>query len=357
MDIESLFPFYVSEAEHAERLDRILATRFPDVSRSRWAKLLDEGVFSIESKTAKGSQRVDTGMQVCLDPAKISTLSTFLEVAPALEERDPKKLRYSGEVPVILFEDEDLLVIDKPAGVAVHAGAGVPIEETLVAWLIQEKKVISETEGDLLKWGNEVLEEERPGIVHRLDKGTSGCLVIAKHLEAHRKLSEQFAAKTAGRLYWAWVQGDVEKLKITRPLRLVKLLEEHSLRFAFRIDHLGKHSLSTPVGRDPKNRLRFAVISDETGKQATTHFWILGKGKDWTWLDVKLETGRTHQIRVHLSFLGTPIIGDTLYGGRRHERILLHAHTLYFIHPRTEQKLEIKSRRAPLLSAADDATP
>jgi len=341
MDIEALFPFYVNESEHLMRLDRILATRFPDVSRSRWARLLDEGLFQVASKAAKASQRVDTGMQVSLDTAKLPSLQKFLEEEPALEERDPKNLRYRGQAPEILFEDEDLMVIDKPAGVAVHAGAGVPIEETLVAWLIQEKKVISETEGDLLKWGTEVLEEERPGIVHRLDKGTSGCLVIAKHLEAHRKLSEQFAAKTAGRLYWAWVQGDVEKLKVTLPLRLVKHLEEHSLKFAFRIDHDGRYSLSTPLGRDPKNRLRFAVLPE--GKQATTHFKILKKGPEWTWLDVKLETGRTHQIRVHLSFLGTPIVGDTLYGGRAHDRIMLHAHTLYFIHPRTGEKLQIIS--------------
>jgi 23S rRNA pseudouridine1911/1915/1917 synthase len=348
MDIQSHFPFYVSEAEHALRLDRLLALRFPEVSRSRWTRLLDEGLFMVESKTAKASARVDTGNCIALDPSKLPSLAAFLVEEPALEERDPKALRYRGEAPTILFEDEDLLVLDKPAGVAVHAGAGVLVEETLVAWLIQEKKVISETEGDLLKWGTEVLEEERPGIVHRLDKGTSGCLVVAKHLEAHRKLAEQFAAKTAGRLYWAWVQGDVEKLKVAQPLRLVKMLQENSLTFAFRIDYDGRYSLSTPIGRDPKNRLRFAVLPTD-GKQATTHFKVVQKTKDWCWLDVKLETGRTHQIRVHLSFLGYPILGDTLYGGRADERIYLHAHTLYFMHPRTGDKLEIKSPVKPLL--------
>jgi len=349
MNIEEFFPFYVSDAEHSMRMDRLLAARFPAVSRSRWTRLIDDGLFLVQSKPAKASFRLDTGMEVSLDKSKLAAIGDLFAEEVVLEDRDPKSLRYSGPLPEILYEDADLLVIDKPVGVAVHAGAGVPVEETLVAWLIEQKKVISETEGNLLKWGTEVLEEERPGIVHRLDKGTSGCLVIAKHLEAHRKLSEQFAAKTAGRLYWAWVQGDIEKLKVTQPLRLTKMLQEHSLRFAFRIDFDGRYSLSTPMARDPKNRLRFAVVTSEDGKQATTHFKVLKKTPEWTWLDVKLETGRTHQIRVHLSFLGSPIIGDTLYGGRTDSRIYLHAHTLYFIHPSTGEKLEIKSQTKPLL--------
>jgi 23S rRNA pseudouridine1911/1915/1917 synthase len=346
MDIQALFPFFVGEQEHAFRLDRLLAARCPDVSRSRWIRLLDEGLFLVEAKVAKASTRVDAGMKVSLDPAKVARLTALMTEEPALQERDPAKLEFRGEAPKILFEDEDLVVLDKPAGLAVHAGAGVPVEETLVAWLIRNRKVISETEGDLLKWGTEVLEEERPGIVHRLDKGTSGCLVVAKHLESHRRLSEQFAAKTAGRMYWAWVQGDVEKLKVALPLKAAKMIEENSMRFAFRVDADGRHSLSTPLGRDPKNRLRFAVLPDD-GKQATTHFKILKKAEGWSWLDLKLETGRTHQIRVHLSFLGCPIIGDALYGGRHYERILLHAHTLYFSHPRTGEKLEIKSQYEP----------
>ncbi len=181
--------------------------------------------------------------------------------------------------------------------------------------------------------------------MHRLDKGTSGCLVVAKHPEAHRKLSEQFAAKTAGRHYWARVQGDVERLRVSLPPRLVRMIEEHPLKLAFRIDSEGRYSFSSPLGRDPKNRLRFAVLPE--GKQAVTHFKVLSKNADSTLLDVQLETGRTHQIRVHMAFLGFPLVGDGLYGGRAHDRILLHAHTLYFTHPRTDERMEIRTLKNP----------
>jgi 23S rRNA pseudouridine1911/1915/1917 synthase len=280
------------------RLDRALASHPEIKTRSRAEKLIADGRVTLSGKMVKASYKCRAGDCFAIDfpELKASTLEPW-------------------NFPLdILFEDPHLLVVNKPAGLVVHPSYGHHTQ-TLVHALLHHTRDLSIG-----------FNQQRPGIVHRLDKETSGLLVVAKTDTAHEHLSQQFRARTVRRLYWALAHGKFDKPSGTQ---------------------------TTFLGRHPVDRKRFA--SGSIGKRAVTHYRVLGLSKAISHLECRLETGRTHQIRVHLSELGHPIIGDKLYGATPRlktlphselkrsllamTRIGLHARELGFVHPVTSEQL------------------
>jgi len=274
-------------ASESGRIDKILAQEL-DVSRNQVEKLVKDGLVSVNDKvTAKTSFKV-------LEGDKISY--TFKEA----EKREAVEIDFDVE---ILYEDEYLLVVNKPSGLVVHPAPSVK-EPTLVDWLIHKGISLSTISG-----------EERHGIVHRIDKETTGALVVAKDNKTHEKLSEQLQDKSMGRYYLALIDC---------PLKDDIVIDK-------------------PIGRNPKNRLKMDVVQD--GRNAKTAFVkLLTSPYDVELIAAKLFTGRTHQIRVHLNTLGRHILGDDLYGFKTKRdkiaRVNLHAYLLYLIHPITGEKME-----------------
>ena len=203
-----------------------------------------------------------------------------------------------------MYEDDDILVVDKPAGLSVHPGAGHP-GGTLVNALIYLRPALKR-----------IGSSERPGIVHRLDLDTSGVMVIAKNLASHAHISEQFAQRSVNKIYLALVKG--------------RLTQTEAI-------------IDAPIGRDPSNRQKMSVV--DGGKSAKTRYKVLRSIGDHQLLEVKLLTGRTHQIRVHLASIGHSIIGDSLYGKKSKtiDRQFLHSHLLELVHPSTESSMAFKS--------------
>ena len=271
----------------SERLDRFLAEAL-DVSRNQVEKLIKEELVSVNGKViAKTSFKVETGD----------------EVAYAFREAEKKEAVTVDFDVEVLYEDDCLLVINKPAGLVVHPAPSVK-EPTLVDWLIQRGISLSTISG-----------EERHGIVHRIDKETTGALVIAKTNEAHEKLSLQLQDKSMGRYYLALIDYPLKENII----------------------------IDKPIGRNPRNRLKMDVVSG--GKSAKTAFIkLITSPHDIELIAAKLFTGRTHQIRVHLNSLGRHILGDDLYGFKSKRdkitRVNLHAYLLYLTHPISGQKME-----------------
>ena len=275
------------EVESA-RLDEYVARKVVRLSRTQARKLIVDGLIVVEDVTVKPSFRVTFG-QV------IKVLSGFSEFS-ALEPED---------IPIeILYEDDDILVVDKPAGLAVHPGAGHP-SGTLVNALIYLRPALKG-----------IGSSERPGIVHRLDLDTSGVMVIAKNLASHAHISEQFAQRSVNKIYLALVKG--------------RLTQTEAI-------------IDAPIGRDPSNRQKMNVV--DGGKSAKTRYKVLRSIGDHQLLEVKLLTGRTHQIRVHLASIGHSIIGDSLYGKKSKtiDRQFLHSHLLELVHPSTESSMAFKS--------------
>jgi len=274
-------------ASESGRIDKILAQEL-DVSRNQVEKLVKDGLVSVNDKvTAKTSFKV-------LEGDKISY--TFKEA----EKREAVEIDFDVE---ILYEDEYLLVVNKPSGLVVHPAPSVK-EPTLVDWLIHKGISLSTISG-----------EERHGIVHRIDKETTGALVVAKDNKTHEKLSEQLQDKSMGRYYLALIDC---------PLKDDIVIDK-------------------PIGRNPKNRLKMDVVQD--GRNAKTAFVkLLTSPYDVELIAAKLFTGRTHQIRVHLNTLGRHILGDDLYGFKTKRdkiaRVNLHAYLLYLIHPISGEKME-----------------
>jgi len=279
------------------RLDKTLTSEL-NVSRNQVEKLIKDGLVSVNGKTiTKTSYKVAEGDEVAY---------TFKEA----EKRVVPPIDFDVE---ILYEDEHLLIVNKPSGLVVHPAPSVK-EPTLVDWLIHKGISLSTISG-----------EERHGIVHRIDKETTGALVVAKTNEAHEKLSAQLQDKSMGRYYLALIDC---------PLKDDTLVDK-------------------PIGRNPKNRLKMDVVPQ--GKVAKTAFVKLAQTMyDVELIAAKLFTGRTHQIRVHLATLGRHILGDDLYGFKSKRdkipRVYLHAYLLYLIHPDTGEKMEFV---APLF---DDMT-
>ena len=275
------------EVESA-RLDEYVARKVVRLSRTQARKLIVDGRIVVEDVTVKPSFMVTFG-QV------IKVLSGFSEFS-ALEPED---------IPIeILYEDDDILVVDKPAGLAVHPGAGHP-SGTLVNALIYLRPALKG-----------IGSSERPGIVHRLDLDTSGVMVIAKNLASHAHISEQFAQRSVNKIYLALVKG--------------RLTQTEAI-------------IDAPIGRDPSNRQKMNVV--DGGKSAKTRYKVLKSIGDHQLLEVKLLTGRTHQIRVHLASIGHSIIGDSLYGKKSKtiDRQFLHSHLLELVHPSTESSMAFKS--------------
>ena len=276
--------------QESGRLDRVLAAALQE-SRSQTARLIEAGMVSVEGRpVTKPSHKAEAGQRIAY---------RFLE-APKREE-----LPVDFDVEV-LYEDEAILVLNKPAGVVVHPAPSVR-EPTLVDWLVRRGVSLSTLSG-----------EERHGIVHRLDKETTGALVVAKSNEVHRKLAEELQRREMGRYYLALIDYPLKE----------------------------ETTVEAPIARNPKNRLKMAVVPG--GRAARTDFLKLAQGRDDTELiAARLHTGRTHQIRVHLAHLGRHIMGDELYGyrsrGGKIPRVYLHASLLYLTHPLTGRRLEIQA--------------
>ena len=238
----------------------------------------------------------------------VQSVRTKLKPSDDVVQGDVFEVDVPGETPVeiagddvefeVVYEDDDVVVVNKPRGLVVHPGAG-HTRNTLVNGLVGRNTVLSPLGGEL-----------RPGVVHRIDKDTSGLLMLAKTDLAYHALAQQLREHSVERLYQAVVQG--------------RIVHEYG-------------TVDAPIGRDPKNRQRMAVT--EHGKPSVTHFKVLERFRDTTHLELQLETGRTHQIRVHMAYIGHSLVGDPVYGERQHANLMqgqaLHAMTLGFRHPRT----------------------
>jgi 23S rRNA pseudouridine1911/1915/1917 synthase len=296
-DQSPLLTFSISEEDAGQRLDAFLATQIRDWSRARLQRLIEEAEVLVNGRTAKSSYKLRAN----------DTLEVELIAAP-IAEFAPE------DIPIeIVYEDEDLVVVNKPAGMVVHPAAGVE-SGTLANALAFHFEKLSSAGG-----------AARPGIVHRLDKGTSGLLVIAKTEAAHEHLADQFRAREVFKSYMALVHGQVER---------------------------ERGEIDQPLARDPRNRTRMAVVRG--GRPALSRYRVREYLERFTLLDVELKTGRTHQIRVHLAWLKNPVVGDETYGSGRDktvaepiirskiaqlERQFLHAEKLGFHHPRTKEPL------------------
>jgi 23S rRNA pseudouridine1911/1915/1917 synthase len=283
------------------RLDRWLVTAVPELSRARLQALIDGGYVRVEGATKKPAHRLRGGEAVSI------------EIPPA----PPQELAPEPMALAIVHEDEHVLVVDKPAGMVVHPGAGVS-RGTLAAGVLAHAPETASVGG-----------QRRPGVVHRLDKGTSGLLVVAKTTSAYHALVAQLAARAVTREYLAIVHGRVAPAE-------------------GRVD--------APIGRDPHHRQRMAIRPDGQGRRAVTQFRVLERFDGFTLVECRLETGRTHQIRVHLASLGHPVAGDEVYGRGRPplpvdvEGVALHAARLAFEHPVAQRRVEFASPLPPRLA-------
>ena len=309
----------VDDSLDGARLDQAAARLFPDFSRARLQEWIRQGCLRLDGSVARQRDRVRSGSRL------------------ALEAELDAQVNWGGEPMAlnIVHEDEHLLVIDKPAGLVVHPGAGNP-DGTLVNALLAHRPALERL--------------PRGGIVHRLDKDTSGLLVVAASPLAHASLVAQLHDKSVRRVYFAIVRGCPS----------------------------GGGTVDAPIGRHPRQRTRMAVL-EHGGRPAVTHYRIRQRFAHYTALDVHLETGRTHQIRVHLAHRGFPLLGDPVYGGRvrlppggserlaealrTFHRQALHARQLAFVHPATATPCEFSSPLAPdlvalqQLLAEEDARP
>ncbi|MGD9813025.1 MAG: RluA family pseudouridine synthase [Bacilli bacterium] len=288
METKTLF---VSKIDHNRRLDLFLVEYQSEHSRSFWTNHIKRGSVLVNGLQVKAGHTLKENDQITIDLSELAPTTLVSENIPL----------------TIVYEDEDVLVIDKPAGLVVHPGAGHH-QGTLANALLHHASQLSRINGDF-----------RPGIVHRIDKDTSGLLLVCKNDDAHRKIAAQLQKHTMQRTYLALVQGEIRE-------------EE------------GK--IIAPLARDKESRLKQAVNLDH-GKPATTLFTVEERFRGYTLVRCHLLTGRTHQIRVHMAFISHPVEGDPLYQNGPHHLYkkgqLLHATELKFIHPRTGEEVVINS--------------
>jgi 23S rRNA pseudouridine1911/1915/1917 synthase len=272
------------------RLDKFISEQHPEISRTQAQRLIDEGLVRINGTTARSSYKITASDQISITipPPTPSTL---------LPEDIPLK---------IIYEDNDVIVVDKPAGLTVHPAPGHP-EHTLANAILSRLPAIADTG-----------ERRRPGIVHRLDKDTSGLIIIAKNNQAHQKLTEQFKARTVKKIYLTLVRGKVTP---------------------------DRGTIEAPIGRDRSHREKMAITDRNHGREARTKYRVLKHIGNYSLLEAIPETGRTHQIRVHLAAIGYPVIGDKVYGVKSPllNRQFLHAQRIKFQLPSSGKEVEFSS--------------
>lgn len=293
MENENKYEFYVDENQKGTRIDLLLSTNLEGTSRSFIQKLFEKGNIKVNG-------------ELCTSKKYKVSENDMVEITIP----EPEMLTVEAEnIPIgIVYEDDDVLIVNKPKGMVVHPAVG-NYTGTLVNAIMYHC-------GDRLSSINGVI---RPGIVHRIDKDTSGLLMIAKNDKAHESLSAQLAEHSITRKYIALVYDNIKE---------------------------DEGTVDAPIGRDPKNRLRQAV-TDLNSKRAVTHYKVLERFGKYTLIQAQLETGRTHQIRVHMSYIKHPLVGDLVYGPKKQsiavEGQMLHAKVLGFVHPRTGEYMEFDS--------------
>ena len=282
--------FIVSEAQNGLRFDKLCVEILPDLSRTRIQDLIANGFITINDLEVKANTKV-----------KINDI-----ISAEWPEDEELKVEAEEMDLDVLYEDKDLIVVNKPKGMVVHPGAGNP-NHTLVNGLLAHCKDLSGINGVL-----------RPGIVHRIDKDTSGCLVVAKNDLAHQNLSEQLAKRTLKRTYIALVHGVIQ----------------HNVG-----------TIEAPIGRDKSDRQKMTVTS-MNARPALTHFKVMKRYEAYTLVECQLDTGRTHQIRVHFQYINFPIVGDPKYSIKKTletQGQCLHAQRIEFIHPRTQEVMQFEA--------------
>lgn len=277
--------------EEGIRIDRYLAKQKPELSRSMIQKLIEDHAILVNQKPVRTSYQIRKQDQITIQ-------------IPEVKESNMK----AQDIPIdIIYEDQDILVVNKPKGMVVHPANGNPDGTLVNAIMAKCKDGLSGIGGEL-----------RPGIVHRLDKDTSGLLIVAKNDQAHIKMSEQIKNREVKKIYIALVKGIVKENEAT---------------------------IQMPIGRSQQDRKKMAVRKD--GKEAVTHFKVLKRYLHNTLLELKIDTGRTHQIRVHMAQIGHPVVGDMVYSKGKNEfgveGQMLHAKKLEFMHPITGKKLILEA--------------
>ncbi len=284
------FTYQIGLEEDEERLDKWISGALPDLSRSYIQKCIKENHVLVNQKPQKASYRLKVDDEI--------VFSIPEAVEPAIEAED---------IPLaVLYEDEDVLVVNKPKGMVVHPAPGHYSGTLVNAVLYHCRGCLSGINGVM-----------RPGIVHRIDQDTTGSLIVCKNDHAHKLIAAQLKEHTITRRYRAIVHG--------------VLLQDNGV-------------IDAPIGRDPKERKRMAV-NEQNGKPAVTHYTVLQRFREYTYIECRLETGRTHQIRVHLASTGHPLLGDTVYCSRKEpyrlEGQTLHAMVIGFTHPTDERYVEV----------------
>lgn len=282
----------VQAQESGERIDALLARLVPELTRSAAQRLLEEGLVTLGGVPVKKNRRTEPG-----------EVYAALLPEPELPEPEPQ------DIPLdIVYEDADVVVVNKPRGMVVHPAPGHPDGTLVNALLWHCGESLSGVGG-----------ERRPGIVHRIDKDTSGLIIAAKNDFAHLALSAQLADRSLSRVYEAVARGEFREEAGT---------------------------VDAPIGRHPTERKRMAVTERGT-RPAVTHWEVIARYRGWTHIRCRLETGRTHQIRVHMAYIGHPLLGDMVYGAKKPERGLegqcLHARELKFLHPRTGEAIHLST--------------
>lgn len=274
-----------------KRLDTYIVDKIKELSRTTVKRLIDEEKILVNGKKQKSSYRPEKGDCISIDTPEAHEIELEAQNIP---------------VPVI-YEDNDIIVVNKPKGMVVHPANGNPDGTLVNAILAMCKDSLSGIGGEI-----------RPGIVHRLDKDTSGLLIVAKNDEAHIKMSKQIQDRQVTKKYIALVKGVISENEAT---------------------------IDLPIGRSTKDRKKMAV--DAKGKNAITHFKVLKRYNNYTLLELKIDTGRTHQIRVHMSYIGHPVVGDSVYSNGKNEfgveGQMLHARYLEFKHPITGEELKLEA--------------
>ena len=288
MNVENLI---VTKEDEGIRIDKYIAMKLENISRMAIQRMIENENILVNENKVKVSYKTISG-----DKIKI------------IEEEKKESYLKPEEIPLdIIYEDNDIVVVNKQKGLVVHPGNGNPNGTLVNAIMAHCKNSLSGIGGEL-----------RPGIVHRLDKDTSGLLIIAKNDEAHINLSNQIKEHKVKKTYLALVKGRIKEKEAT---------------------------INMPISRSQNDRTKMAVSKD--GKEAVTHFKVIRKYENYTFIEINIETGRTHQIRVHMSHIGYPLVGDNVYSNGKNpfgvEGQMLHSYKLEFVHPKTKEKMELSA--------------